>query len=327
MHIAIDSSRSVPADRQIVQAIAERVRKGRLKPGAPLPPETDLAKTLKLDVAIVHNAYRLLERDKIAETGADGRLTISSRQNVLAPGRKERAILLIDTLLGKLKRMRFSNREIRTLMDLRLLELEERLRNFAVAGVDCTPESLAVLERQIGGLTRAQVARFLLDDLRDMRDPESRLGQFDLILTTPMHLDDLRGLLPRLKDRILPVVISPEQGTIMDLAGLDANRRIGVVCESENFARLMREKLVDMGLPDSGIRHLYIRDVAGLPAFLDETDVVLVPAGFALPQSRDHASAVQAFRERGGNIVTLNYQIERGSLLLVEDRMRELLNG
>ena len=327
MKITIDPNRPVPADRQIVQAIADRVRKGRLAPGAALPPEAKLAQTLGLAVAAVRNAYRLLVRDKLAEAGPDGGYVVSARQNVVSPGRKERAVVLIDHMLGKLKRMKFSYREIRALIDLRIMEKEERLENFAVAGIDCTPESLSVLERQIGSLTRAAVVRFLLDDLRTRPAPEQQLEQFDLILTTPSHLDEMKTLAPRLKDRILPVVISPDQGTIMELAGLNTALRTGIVCESENFLRLVRDKLKDIGLPAARISSLFVGDEANLPDFLNNTDVVLVPAGVALLKRRDHAAAMQAFRQRGGKIVSLNYQIERGSLLLVEDRMRELLNG
>ena len=52
--------------------------------------------------------------------------------------------------------------------------------------------------------------------------------------------------------------------------------------------------------------------------------LIVPPSG--LPElDKASASALEAFRERGGRIIKFDYQIERGSLANVEERMKELM--
>jgi hypothetical protein len=100
---------------------------------------------------------------------------------------------------------------------------------------------------------------------------------------------------------------------------------VGIVCQSRNFLRLVKDRLRDFQIPARHLDHLLIGQGAVIPPFLDGKDVLIVPAGFPVPWTRESMTALQAFRQRGGRLLEFDYQIERGSLLHLEERIKELM--
>ena len=223
--------------------------------------------------------------------------------------------------------MKFSYQEIRTIVELKIMEREERLENFHVAAVDDVPEALAIFERQLGFLSQVTVTPILLDELAADRRPEDRLKGFDLILTTTNHYSELLGMVPGLKAKVLQVAVSPSQETIITMAGLNPAQRMGVICQSEVFRRIVTGKLRDLELAAGPAPHLAIDDEAKIPEFLAKLDVVFVPPGYLIQKRRENVAAVQEFTERGGKVIPFDYQIERGSLLHVDEHISQLIAG
>jgi len=326
LKLSIDKNSPVPAYRQLVKKITSLINEGKLKPGDKLPTERELATLLKVARGTVKKAYELLSRDRIIETTQGRGTFVSSVQDIIPTGRKEKAQKLVDNLLEELRKMNFSFQEIRAFIELSIIQKEEKLENFNVAVIDCNPESLAIFERQLTFLKHVRVARFLLDDVVDDPEAEKRLKPFDLILTTSTHYSELLGKLPNLRDRLIQVAVSPSQETIIEMASLSPVQRIGVICESENFLNRVVSRLKNLGLVKGSVPCLFIKDEDELPEFLEKVDVVLVPPGYQLQRKKASLSAVQGFTERGGKIIAFDYQIERGSLLYVEERISQLLN-
>ncbi|HEK85149.1 MAG: GntR family transcriptional regulator [Candidatus Saccharicenans sp.] len=324
--LTIDKNSPTPSYRQIIKQITSLIHEGKLKPGDRLPTERELALDLKIARGTVKKAYELLAKDGIIETTQGRGTFVSARQDIIPTGRKERALRLVDRLLDELREMNFSYQEIRTFIELKIIEKEEKLENFNVAMIDCNPESLAIFERQLTFLKQVKVARFLLDEIVADPEAENRLKPFDLVLTTSTHYSELLGKLPGLREKLIQVAVSPSQETIIEMAGLSPTQKIGVVCESENFLARVIARLKNMGIVTGTVPCLFIKNEDKLPEFLEKIDVVFVPPGYQLQRKKENVSAVQAFTEKGGKIITFDYQIERGSLLYVEERISQLLN-
>lgn len=327
LKISIDKNSSTPAYRQIIQQVTSMVYNGKLKPGDRLPTERELAVELGIARGTIKKAYDALSRDKIIETTQGRGSFVSSRQDVLPAGRKERAFKLVETMIDELKEMKFSYQEIRTIVDLKIIEKENRLANFNVAVVDCNPESLAIFERQLCFLSQVNVTRFLLDDIERVPEPEKKMSQFDLILTTSTHYSELIGRLPRLREKIVKVAVSPSQETVIAMAGLNPSQRIGVICESSQFLEKVVSRLKNLELVKETVPNLFLCDEHNLPSFLSSVDVIFVPPSYLPHRKREHVAFVQEFIERGGKIIAFDYQIERGSLLHVEERISRMLNA
>ncbi len=328
MDIEINLSKDspVPVYRQIVQQITSLIKQGQLKPGDKLPTERELASRFSIARGTVKKAYELMTKEGLIETTHGRGTFISSRQDIIPAGRKERAIKLIDDLLDELKAMNFSYQEIKTFIDLAIIKREEKLENLNVAVVDCNPESLSIFERQLTFLQHVRVVKFLLDEIVADPEPENRLRPFDLILTTNTHYSELMGKVPNLREKLIQVAVSPSQEVIIEMASLSPLQRLGVVCESPNFLARVVARIKEMGLAAGSIPHLFLKEESQLPKFLTKIDVVFVPPGYHLHRKKENLAAVQEFTQRGGKVIVFDYQIERGSLLYVEERIRQILN-
>lgn len=325
--IRIDKTLTTPIFRQVVQSIEEAVRNGALKPGDMLPPERELAALLQVARGTITRAYAELVRMELVESAQGRGSVIAARAARIAgqdsAGRKEKAQEMIRRLVDSLAGLRFGFTEMKAMIDLAIAEREEALSSLTVAAVDCNPETLGMFERQIGILSRVSVTKFLLEEISRDRDPESRLRDFDLILTTTTHHPDLCSLAPGLKKRIVPVSVSPSQETILRLASVRPGQRIGVLCESAMFFSIVQLRLRDLRIM-ADLEALFApRQPGALAEFVKDRQVLIVdPGGHA---SREEARVMEAFTGQGGSVVTFDYLIERGSLAHVEERIRELV--
>ncbi|MCX6561054.1 MAG: GntR family transcriptional regulator [Candidatus Aminicenantes bacterium] len=325
-NIKLDKSDgSRPAYQQIIDHIEHLIRTSRLKVGDKIPPERELAEMLGAARGTVKKAYEELSRKGLIEVTQGRGSFVSAPYTPSMADRKERAGVLIAGVIDELVRFKFSYQEIKAFFDLRLLEREEALRDLAVAAVDCNPEALEIYEKQIFLLPFVNMAKFLLDDI--LKDPAlgRRLTQFDLILTTPTHIEDLKSRYPELADKILPVAVAPARDSIIRLARLTPSQRIGVVCRSPRFFAIITRHLKEFGIPADSMAVLYDQDLEGLGDFICGLDAVIIPPGLSLISRKENLAQVQAFTERGGIVIPFDYKIEQGSLLHVEERLRGIL--
>jgi GntR family transcriptional regulator len=323
--IRIDRRNTLPASRQIIKRISEGISSGELSPGQKLPTERELAGSLGVARGTVSRAYEQLRRAGTIDVVQGRGSFISAREAQPAKGRGEKAVDLIGSIIDGLADLRFTHAEMRTMVDLAIREREERHGALAVAAVDCNPETLGMFERQIGLLSRLSVRTYLLSDLA--RDPEagSRLAGFDLILTTSTHSAELSALAPGAREKIVQVAVSPSQETVLRLASVKPDNAIGVMCESRQFLSIIEARLREMRITGPLDALFPPREPGALSAFLRERKLLVVPPGYAADLSREEARALEAFTHGGGTIVPFDYQIERGSLVYVEQRIGELL--
>ena len=316
-----------PVYRQLIEKVVRDIRDGDLKPGDQLPPERVLAARLGIARGTIGRAYGELERGHVIDVVRGRGSVVSARQEVAGTDRAGKASALVGDTLDRLLALRFTLREIRDMVDLAVLEREERLAALAVAAVDCNPEALGIWERQLGLLSRVSVRKLLLDDLARDPDPGSRLAGFDLVITTATHRAEIAALAPALGDRLAAVGVSPSQETIVGLAGLKPSQAIGVLCESGQFLRIVLARLRELGLGTAATHLLLPADEAALERFLSDRDVLVAPPGLRAALDRDTARALQRFDERGGAVIAFDYRIERGSLAHLEERIRALAEG
>jgi DNA-binding transcriptional regulator YhcF (GntR family) len=65
MFLAIDENESRPVYQQIAQGIKERICRGELKPGEPLPSVRELAQALSINLHTARHAYQTLAQEGI----------------------------------------------------------------------------------------------------------------------------------------------------------------------------------------------------------------------------------------------------------------------
>jgi DNA-binding transcriptional regulator YhcF (GntR family) len=323
--ISIDRESEIPVYRQIIEQVTSLVTSGGLKPGDKLPPERELAIQLGIARGTITKAYEELVRSGVIEVTQGRGSFVSMRQDILPRGRKEKAIELIHALLNELDGLRFSPREIKSIFDLVLLEREERAEHFHVAALDCSPEALKIFCRQLGFLSRVHIDTILLDELSKSPDAEKRLSEFDLILTTTTHYSEIIGLAKRLKDRIVQMVFSPSAETLISLASLKPSQTLGILVESPQFLEIIRMKLGDLCLTNRVEHRFFPLTGEELRSFAEDKDMLIVPPAFQSMLDRETAAVITEFTQRNGKIIPFDYQIERGSLVYLEESIKSLL--
>ena len=325
--VRIEKESGTPVYRQITRQITLAVQSGRLRPGDRLPPERQLA--LDLDVArgTVKKAYQELAANHIIEVTQGRGTFIAAGQSADTMNRKEQAVMIIRHALDQLESLHFSLREIETFVRIMVLEREERMRDFQIAAVDCNPEALEIFRRQLGYLARVSVHLFLLDDLTASPGALMTLRPFDLILTTTTHHPELLGLIPELSDRIIQAVVSPSHQTIIDVAAIRDDTSVGIFCESRVFDRIIRNRLRSLGISLGNSSTLLYEHDSSIPEFLEGRQVVIIPPdGEHRLHEMGHTEAVRHFKDRGGSFIQFAYQIERGSLLYIEEQIFQRMN-
>lgn len=315
-----------PAYRQIMSFFEKEIQSGRLKPGEKLPAERDLAEELNTARGTVKKAYEELVRRRLIEAAPGRGSFVAPERHGPAESRKDKALRLIDELIDELARLKFTAHDIRIFFDLRLLGREEDLADLNVAAIDCNPETLAIIERQFQIIPHVNLARILIDDLFEDPAAADRLRTFDLILSTTTHFEEVAERFPELRAKMVQVAVAPTRGSVIALARLTPSQKIGIVCESKRFLEIVRDHLKAFDIPASSVEPLFWSELDRLDTFIAGLDAVIIPAGYSLQRNREHLAALQEFTERGGVFIPFDYQIERGSLLNVEERLRSILD-
>lgn len=327
LEITLDRRAEKPAYAQIVEQVIRSICEGRLKIGDRLPSERELAAQLGIARGTVKKAYERLAHNHVIEMTRGSGSYVSSEQDVLEEGRKEQAVRKMHRLIRELEKLDFSPREIGTLFQVLLAERQRSRSAFHLAAVDCNPEALTVFERQLSHIRHVMVHKFPLHEVLKNRIMQRNLAEYDLILTTSTHNEELRGALPGCREKILPAVLSPGRQTIIDLAQLSKESRIGILCQSENFRNIIRNHLRHYQVRSGNVTALVAPEpeLIGLHELLEHCDVLIVPPRCESIHSRALEPDFRNFAERGGKLIHFDYQIERGALTFIEEKISGLL--
>jgi GntR family transcriptional regulator len=325
--LVVDKAADTPVYRQIVEQVTQLIKHGDLLPGDRLPPERDLAHQLGTARGTITRAYERLAGDNVVIITQGRGTFVSDEQNVFSEGRKETAIGLINRLIVDLERIKFTHREIGTLFQLLLHEREEVLSSFDIATIDSNPESMAVFEEQLRHLSNVRIVKFMLSDVLSGKTSSRKLLKCDLVLTNSAHYKEILSTAPKLKPRLVQAAVSPSQQTIIDLAGIPAMAMAAIVCRSEQFLSIITDKLQDFRIPASHVKHAFESDDIDLDSLLADCQVLIIPPDSPLETEREHVGPLRRFRDRGGSIIHFRYQIERGTLIHIEEKISKLLEN
>lgn len=319
--ITIDRDSAVPVYRQITQSITMMVKQGVLKPGDKLVPERELAASLNLSRGTVKKAYGELENNNVLEVIQGRGSFISRNQDILVQSRKDRAVQLINNTLSELENLNFSHREITTFFHLMLMNREQKINSFHIAAIDCNSEALTVFEKQLHYISGTKISKYLLDDVVGHSDPERLLSGFDVILTTSTHYNELINLCPALREKVLQAALTLGQQTIIELASIDTDSRIGIICITKRFRDIVKERMHLFGLKTDSVSFLCNCKGSDFHDYLERKDVVILPSEMSVSNNWDLTDALEKFTGRGGKIINFDYQIDRGSLIYIEEQI------
>lgn len=326
MNYYIDKNSNIKVYKQIADQIAEAVRNGRLKPGQKLPTERELSDILHVARGTVKKAYEELRNSGIIHIVPSSGSFVLEKRGVPEADRKEIAVAYIRELLERLEELHFTHGETRALFDFTVSERENRQKKVYVATIDCNPESLAVFREQFSSFSNVEFRMFLIDDIITYSDPLKVFEDYDIIITTTTHYEQIISMLHPLRSKLFKVAVSPAQETVIMIATIPREAKTGMIVRSNNFKNLMLTRLESMKIDTAKVEYAFEDDISKVDKLFLEMDVLIIPH-FLLLDNRNLARKLHYFESRGGKTIDFKYQIEKGSLIYIEDRVRSILSG
>ncbi len=325
-YIDISEGSKLPIFEQIANGIIKNIELGNLQAGDKLPTERQLSEYLKVSRGTVKSAYKRLENHKIIEIiQGSGSYVLKNKVDFSYHPKKE-AYEIITSAFSKLEAMDLSSREILNLVNL-YLSSKNSVETIHIAIVDDNQEALLDFKRQLSYLSNISVSIFILESITVNPDPEKILEDFDIIITHTTHFSEISELIPNLKERIIEAAIAPSKQTLIEIAAVKRDARIGIVCRTDVFLNIIIQTLLTYGFKSENIFSFFE---------INYTTKTYFPGGIdaLISFSEAHIFTDSSFEYRniellnkGGKIIKFEYEIERGTLIYIEDRINKILKS
>lgn len=317
-NFTINPNLDIPIYQQLVDSITIAVKKGDFKHGQKLPTVYEMTQKLQIARGTVKRAYDELERSGIIEK-VQGRGTFVCYHPTNSGSRKEQAMRAIDSMFGKLEQMGFSNSEINIFLNLKLRERSEEESNIKVAVVECNPETISQISDQLRGVNGVDLYSYMFENIREY--PYKISEGFDLIVTTPSHAQFLESTLP-LKKKIARVALRPSPRCLSHIIKLRAGTRAGIIGYSDRFAELLLRECNDYA-EDINISRPFIASLdMNIKDYLKDKDAILVPRHYKKYFGAEINEIIRKFK---GEIIECYYEMDEGSVMYLETKIKRLL--
>ena len=321
-NIKTDQNNGIPIYKQIGDCIKAAIDDGILLAGYKLPTVRELAEEINVSTGTVKHAYEYLEQLGVIEMlQGKGSFVLGAEEDNFS--RKDKAMTALDELFSKLEKLGFTPREMEIYIDLKLKGLEEKYDFVKIAAIDCNPESLQIIERQISRIGYAETAVFGLNHLPDIA--EKLNSDYDLVLTTSTHYGEVE---PYIKNpQCLGVMaLMPSTRTVIRLAKIPELWNVGVVCASDTFSRVVRENCMVIGDWAERMTTVLFGNPQKLKSFLKNKDAIIIPEGYDAFASREEREIIKQFENKGKTVVLYDYKIDKGSFMYVEALIKKCIN-
>jgi len=310
-HYHINPDSDIPIYRQLVDQINAQIRSGALQTGDQLPTVREMAERLQLSCGTIKHVYDCLqEMGDIEMTRRRGTFVKYVRKD--RDSRKQQAMNAIDHMIRTLSELNFSPAEIQIFLNLKMREWGLKWSGVRIAVVTEYTELTGVLEKQLACIANAQTNVYSLRQLREY--PYSVEEQSDVILTSVEDATHLLLLLPD-NEKLIRIAWCTDPSSLVALAGCSA-ARVGVLCEEDSFALLVRRNLPDC-----------VRETVPVYAQeslqLDGLDALVIAQDFESRLSIGARQRLDSFA-RTHPVYSFASRLDEGSMLYLEERISKL---
>ena len=210
-----------------------------------------------------------------------------------------------DAKLGGMDRDAF----IRSVVEI--ADMLYRHQRPLIAFVECNMDDATLLANELTAALSEPVKPLVLADLE--RSPEDVAASYDIICTTLYHLAQVRRSMGSAEDKVVAVHAPPDSQALLELARLDSETRVGVVCEQAPTRKHMAAAIGTVFDSDVRICLLSERDV--LQEIGRSVDVLV-----DVPCCHEKITALVPFIRT----ITVGFHLDVNSLSSLRARLAEL---
>lgn len=255
MRLQIERKTGIPIYIQIKNQICELIERGDLKEGHRLPAEREMAKILKVSRNRVSTAYKALEQEGFV-TSLQGKGTfVYKGRSLKESGKKMHLLKVIDFALEEALEMDYDLDDFLEIAYQRALEKKEQLQKIRVAFIECNQEQIDSFSSMMDLGPGVTIHPLLLRKIKEDPQEIHRLHEaIDLIITTSYHYQEIQEIMYGYTGDIIEITLDPMIETIIEIAKIPAEKKMGLMCISENFAKEVMRVLTQLNLQ----RDLYL---------------------------------------------------------------------
>lgn len=316
----INHDLDVPIYQQLVDSIRTAIKNGTLSAGQQLPTVQEVTEKLGIARGTIKRAYDELERAGLVEK-VQGRGTFVRYQPANSGSRKEQAMAAIDAMLQQLEDMGLSPAEINIFLNLKLRQWAEQEAQVKVALVECNPETLSELSEQLRHIDGVDLYTYPLEGVQQY--PYQLSEDFDLVVTTSAHADFVESILP-VKKQLARVALRPSARYLSHIFKIKKGEKLGIISYSQRFTQLVYTTCKTYAEDAEVCQPLASVTESELRKYLQDKNVVLVPKNY---EKYLGAGAVEILKNFTGTLVECYYEMDEGSLLYLENKIKRLLEA
>jgi GntR family transcriptional regulator len=240
--IQLNASSGVPIFKQIYDQIVYMIEAGQLADGDGLPSSRMLAANLHVNRNTVARAYAQLRDRGYIESRRRNGMVVTGAESVRREAmRHEEAQRVLNAAVSQCLDLGLSADEIATIAYHESLQAQhEALR---LQFVECNEERAEEFSSKLSERLEMPVEPLVLGEF-DAND----LAGADLVITTFFHLSEVRALARETSTEVLAIVVAPHVQTLVRLAQIPKNKRIGILYWTQDQAETIRQSLLDTGL-------------------------------------------------------------------------------
>ncbi len=318
-YININPQLKIPIYQQLVDAIRVAIKKGILVSGQKLPTVQEMTNALGVARGTVKRAYDELEHISLIQK-VQGRGTFVSYNHDNSANRKEKAMIAIGKMIDYLENMGLSAQEINIFINLKLRERSEQEANVKVVAVECNPENLSQISEQLRHINGVDLYSFMLDNVKQY--PYKLNEEFELIITTSSHAEYLESVVP-LKNRVVRVALRPSARSLSKIIKIEAGKKVGIIAGSRRFGKLLFETLNMYSENVTAYNPQICADNEDIKSYITGKDIILLPKNYRKYLS---GNAIEQISKFSGEIIECYYEMDEGSLLYLETKIKRLLD-
>lgn len=319
MELTIDPRSQTPIYLQIVEQLRQSITGGALPPKAKLPTVRQLADANNISRGTVKHAYDTLAKEGLIQTAQGSGCYVCFPTTPTQRARAE-GMAALDSWIDDMLERSFSLTDIRFMMEEVYRERMHPDSNVRITAVECTPEALAVMHRQLLQIPHAEVSDYLLDAVLEAAHPFN--PDADIIVTTPTHYEELL-LKTNPRHRVIQLVLAVATGTALEIASIPPDTRVGIICVSRRFGDIMSRACMEYAHLVHPPEIVYMGDYEQGYRMAKECGQLILAPNYHLFESARGISLLREYRQKRRPI-TYQYHIEKGSLLFLEEQIHRV---
>ena len=317
--IKFDDNSKLPIYKQLCFHIESLIISGKLKPGERLPTERVLEEITGISRGTIKSAYKELQKnERIKTIQGNGSFVMEYSHDEA----KKFAVGYIAKMMNQMQIFNISLPEIEEIFNKELEIRYESNRRVKVAWVDCSIECLSTISEQLESMKSICLTTYLLDDI--INNPDKLSKDYDLIVTTSKHFDTLSPLLPDKLSIMEKVTLDPKMDTVIEIVKIPAGKKVALWSISHTFVPIMHEILANFDNIGEVSDFVGEDNLEAIQKRLANFDVLLIPPAYIGLKKEGMIRTVNEFEKRGGKTVMFEYQLNKGSLIHFEDRIKAI---